>query len=179
MSKQPGMRLELTCAAPDSVVYDLLADLRSHIEWGGTRQSPDFRLLSLDAPEGAARIGSTFSSTGSIPMSSRRWHDSSTVTVADRPSRFEFRTEARAGEGESATVATYTHRYDIERTRDGCRVTYTFTQEDIARPMLRLGLPVVRDVMWRFAIPMFAGRGFRNLLTLGESRARSVQSATA
>jgi len=175
MSKQPGMRLERTCPAPASVVYDLLADLRSHLEWGGTNQSADFRLLSLDAPEGAARVGSTFSSTGSIPMSARRWHDRSTVTVADRPSTFEFRTEASAGD----TVATYTHRYEIHPTEGGCRVTYTFTQEGIARPMLRLGLPVMRDMMWRFGIPMFAGRGFRNLLTLAQARARSVESAVA
>ncbi len=177
MSKQPGICLDRICAAPASVVYDLLADLRSHLEWGGTRQRSDFRLLSLVAPDGAARAGSIFSSTGSIPMSGRRWHDRSTVTVAERPSRFEFRTEASAGEEDSATVATYTHRYDIEPTPGGCRVTYRFTQETIARPMLRLALPGIRDVMWRVGIPMFAGRGFRNLLAVAEVRARSAQSA--
>lgn len=178
MPKQPGMCLERNCAAPASVVYDLLADLPSHLEWGGARQSPDFRLLSMVAPDGPARSGSVFSSTGSIPMSGRRWHDRSTVTAAERPSRFEFTTEAKAGDGESATVATYTHRYDIEPTSGGCHVTYRFTQEAMARPMLRLRLPVIRDVMWRFGIPMFAGRGFKNLLSAAEMRARSVQSAT-
>ena len=178
MSKQPGICLERISSAPASVVYDLLADLGSHLEWAGTKQRSDFRLLSLAAPDGAAQIGSIFSSTGSIPMSARRWHDRSTVTLAERPSRFEFKTEARAGDGDSATVATYAHRYDIEPTADGCRVTYRCTQEAIERPMLRLRLPVIRDVMWRVGIPMFAGRGFRNLIALSEVCARSVESAT-
>jgi hypothetical protein len=61
MSQRPGMCLERTCAAPAPVVYDLLADLTSHLEWGGARQSSDFRLLSLVASDGPARAGSVFS----------------------------------------------------------------------------------------------------------------------
>ena len=47
-------RLSKQCSAPAEVVYDLLTDLRSHLEWGGARQSADFRLLSMEGPRGAA-----------------------------------------------------------------------------------------------------------------------------
>lgn len=48
----PTMRRSKSCAAPREVMYDMLADLRSHLRWGGAEQSDDFRLLSMDAPDG-------------------------------------------------------------------------------------------------------------------------------
>jgi hypothetical protein len=150
-------------------VYDLLADLKSHIVWGGSEQNSDFRLLSLDAPDGVATAGTNFNTTGAIPMSGKRWEDSSTVTAAVRPAMFEFVTEARVGRGPQAMVARYRHRYEIAPIQSGSNVTYTMTQEQIANPILRLGLPVLREMMWAVGIPMFAGRGFRNLLKDAEA----------
>jgi hypothetical protein len=158
--QQPSIRISKSCPAPAGAVYDMLADLSSHLRWAGAEQSADFRLLSMDAPAGPAREGTVFTTTGSIPMTAKRWEDRSTVTVAARPETFEFVTEARAG----AMTARYMHRYDIAPAQGGSTVTYTMTQEQIARPFLRLGLPVVRQMMWSVGIPMFAGRGFRNLL---------------
>jgi hypothetical protein len=157
------------------MVYDLLADLHSHLEWAGEMQSSAFRLTSLDAPAGAATPGTRFTSTGSIPMSGHSWHDRSMVTEATRSSIFELLTDAHAGD----TVARYRHRYEIVPSSAGSRVTYTMTQEHIERPMWRLGLPVVRSMTWRFAIPMFAGRGFRNLLAAAGARARNSAVAVA
>lgn len=174
----PAMRLSRTCAAPREAVYDLLADLRSHLRWAGSEQSGDFRLLSMDAPDGPARVGSVFATTGTIPMSATRWEDRSTITVADRPSTFEFATEAHAGRGSNAMQARYVHRYELARTSTGCTVTYTMTQERIAHPILRLALPVVRQMMWSVGIPMFAGRGLRNLIKDAEA-ARKPEAATA
>jgi hypothetical protein len=57
----------------------------------------------------------------------------------------------------------------ITPTPGGSRVTYTLTQAQIANPVLRLRLPVVRSMAWRVMIPMFAGRGFRNLLADAEA----------
>ena len=57
-------------------------------------------------------------------------------------------------------------------------MTYTLTQQEIANPMLRLALPGVRRLTWRVAIPIFAGRGFRSLLTAAEARA-SQRTGTA
>ena len=166
-------RLSSDCPAPAEAVYDLLADVRSHLDWGGRKQSWDFRLRTLEAPLGRAAAGTEFSSTGSIPMSTKRWQDRSTVTVAEPGSVFEFVTEARAG----ATAARYRHRYEMAPAGAGCRVTYTLTQESIANPMLRLALPGIRTMMWRVGIPMYAGRGFRNLLRAAAERAGRPQPA--
>ncbi len=172
----PSMRLSRKCAAPPEVVYDMLADLRSHLDWGGVRQAGDYRLLSLEAPDEPATVGTVFASTGAIPMSRKRWEDSSTVTAAARPSTFEFVTEGRVGSGGQAMVARYAHRYEIATAEGGSTVTYTMTQERMANPLLRLALPVIRQMMWRVGIPMFAGRGFRNLLR-GAERAATVRLA--
>jgi hypothetical protein len=142
------------------------------MEWGGARQSRDFRLVSLDSPPGPATVGTSFSSTGTIPMSRRHWSDRSLVTVADRPVKFEFTTQAAAGERDAMT-AVYRHSYEISPEAGGSRVTYTMTQLSITNPILRLG-PGMSRMTW-LMIPMFAGRGLRNLLALAErSKARTV-----
>src|SRR6266852_3127722 len=124
-------------ASPDAV-FDLLANLRTHIEWGGARQSREFRLFSLDAPPGQATVGTSFSSTGTIPMSRRHWSDRSTVTVADRPQKFEFTTQARAGE-RNAMTAVYRHTYEIAPAARGSCVTYSMWQLSITKSIFRLG----------------------------------------
>jgi len=48
------IRVEERSQAPAVVVYDLLADLRSHLVWAGERQGKKTRLVSLEAPEGPA-----------------------------------------------------------------------------------------------------------------------------
>ncbi len=162
-------------ASPEAI-YDLLANLQTHIEWAGARQSREFRLFSLDAPPGPATVGTIFSSTGSIPMSRRQWSDRSTVTVADRPQNFEFTTQAAAGEGNgerNAMTAVYRHTYEIAPGPGGSRVTYRMTQLSITNPILRLGRGMSR-MTW-LMIPIFAGRGLRNLLALAEqSQSRTV-----
>jgi len=169
---RPELQISRFCKAKLEAVYDILADLRTHIEWGGARQSREFRLVSLDSLPGPATVGTTFSSTGTIPMSRRHWSDRSTVTVADRPQMFEFTTQAMAGEGKPMT-AVYTHAYGITPAAGGSRVTYRMTQLSITNPILRLG-PAMSRMTW-LMIPMFAGRGIRNLLALAEqSESRTV-----
>jgi hypothetical protein len=68
--------------------------------------------------------------------------------------------------------ATYRHRYEIAATPGGSKVSYSMTQLTMSNPLLRLGLPVVRTMTWRFGIPFMAGRGFRNLLANAEERAQ-------
>jgi len=168
----PHLRISRFCKASPEAVYDLLADLPSHIDWGGARQSREFRLVSLDSPPGPATVGTSFSSTGTIPMSRRHWSDRSTVSVADRPDTFEFTTQAMAGEGNPMT-AVYTHRYEITPAAGGSRVTYAMTQLSITSPILRLG-PAMSRMTW-LMMPMFAGRGVRNLLALAEQgKSRAV-----
>jgi hypothetical protein len=178
--KQFTMRLTRHCSAPSEVVYDVIADLRTHLTWGGAQQRSDFRLLSLDAPAGLATVGTSFTSTGAIPLSIRTWADRSTVTVAERPVAFEFVTQATVRRSQRSMEATYQHRYEIAQAPGGSEVSYVFTQLDVVNPFLRLGLPVVRAMTWRVGIPFLAGRGFRNLLALAEQSANleRVPSAT-
>jgi hypothetical protein len=168
--EQTSMQLSRSCSAPPEVVYDILADLGTHMTWAGSQQTGDFRLLNLEAPEGPARVGTTFTSTGTIPMSSRRWEDRSTVTAADRPATFEFVTSATVRGARRAMEATYRHRYEIVATPRGSKVSYVMTQLTMSNPWPRLGLPVVKELSWRLAIPFMAGRGFRNLLALAEAQ---------
>jgi hypothetical protein len=170
--KEFSMRLNRPCSAPPNAVYDLLADLATHLTWGGTQQSSDFRLLSLDAPAGPATAGTTFTSTGTIPMSFRRFVDRSRVTVAERPYTFEFLTSSTVHRTERSMEATYRHRYEIAPTSSGAIVTYELTQLSVANPFLRLSLPVVREMSWGVALPFMAGRGFRNLLAIAERSAQ-------
>ena len=166
-----SMRLTRRCSAHPDVVYDILADLPTHLTWGGTQQRSDFRLLSLDAPKDPATVGTSFTSTGAIPMSARRWEDVSTVTVAVRPVTFEFVPHATVHRSQRSMEATYLHHYEVAAAPGGSKVSYAFTQQDVSNPFLRLGLPVIRTLTWRVGVPFLAGRGFRNLLAMAEQTA--------
>ena len=170
--RAPSLRLSKMCSASPDTVYETIAEVSSHLDWGGSKQRRDFRLLSLDCPDGPASAGLTFESTGAIPMSSKRWEDRSTVTEAVRPRVFEFVTQSRAGSGAKAMTARFINRYEIAAVDGRSKVTYTQTQEQISNPFLRLALPGLRQMMWRFGIPMFARRGFSNLIESAEAAAR-------
>src|SRR5260370_40855915 len=109
------------CKARPEAVSDLPADRKSHVVWAGARQTQDFHLVSLEAPPGPAAVGTSFSSTGVIPMSRRRWSDRSTVSIADRPLKFEITTQATAGD-RNAMTAVYRNTYDTSPATGGPRV---------------------------------------------------------
>ena len=169
--RNPVLRFEATCMAPPEVVYDLLADLRGHLEWAGQRQGEATRLLTLDAPPGPATVGVEFFSTGSDGKVAR-WSDRSVVTEATRPTVFEFVTEGRreGKPGSRPWLLTAAHRYVIEPAPDGCRVVYT---QDITRldgaPAMLSAPGLSRLVFWVSA--KYMRRGFDGLLAMGESRA--------
>jgi hypothetical protein len=158
--------------ASPGAVYDLLADLGSHIEWAGRRQYRSFRLVSIDAPSGPAEVGTVFESVGRIPMNKARWHNHNTVTSAVRPSVFEITTEGRipwskraAGEG------TFVNRFEIAPDGTGSRVTLTIKQLRFRNPPWGLRYPIMRSVTARVWIPIWLHRGFRKLLRMAEERA--------
>jgi len=72
----PVLRFEGFSRAPADVVYDLLADLQSHLEWSGRRQLETTRLLTMTAPPGPAGVGTEFFTTGSDGKVAR-WADRS------------------------------------------------------------------------------------------------------
>jgi len=176
--RNPVLRFEGTCRAPSEFVYDLLADLRSHLEWAGERQSETTRLLTLDGPEGPAAVGMEFFTTGSDGKVAR-WTDRSVVTEATRPEVFEFVTEGRR-QGKPASPswqATAIHRYSIAPNGTGCRVTYTeeLTRMDGA-PWILFG-SILNRLVFRMAAK-YMRRGFDGLLALAEERAASPAERT-
>jgi len=111
--------------APARTVYDLLADLGAHAEWGGRRQkSKKYRLTSIEAPPGPAGVGTEFTSTGVDPGG--RFTDSSVVTEATQPGVFEFVTEARQ-QPKRGEIREWTciHRYEITPRDAGCQIAYS------------------------------------------------------
>jgi hypothetical protein len=172
--EKKSVRISGTCGAPAEVVYGLLCDLPSHLVWGGERQRGFFRLLSLDSPPGPARVGTEFTSRGSIPGSGRQFVDRSVVTQAAENAAFAFTTTATVPGDDGGMQAEFTSRYALTPLADGCRVTYVFTQESITHPMLRLWLPVVGSLSWKMGMPFMMKRGFDNLLRMAETRTSSV-----
>ncbi|TMD32424.1 MAG: hypothetical protein E6I95_10765 [Chloroflexi bacterium] len=171
----PVLRFEGFSRAPADVVYDLLADLQSHLEWSGRRQLETTRLLTMTAPPGPAGVGTEFFTTGSDGKVAR-WADRSVVTEAIRPRMFEFVTEGRrqAKPGSRPWLMTLVHRYEIAPEGGGSRVTYT---EDLTRwagaPWV-LRMRAISRILFRMSAK-YMQRGFDGLLALAEES--SVRSA--
>ena len=131
MGATEGFRFEtsvtVSCEASPQVVYDTIADLRAHLDWSGERASDDdFKLLELDAPGGAASVGTEFTSTGA--NFNGTFHDRSVVTEATPPNRFAIETHARLDRTRGkAWEVRFLHRYDIRSEGSGSAITYTDT----------------------------------------------------
>jgi hypothetical protein len=173
LRKRPAVgRLSEVCMAPAEGVYDLLADLSSHLAWGGRRRSKRSRLLSLDAPPGSAQVGTEFTSSGEDSVV--RMIDGSVVTEATRPFTFEFVTESawelkRGGRRADCTIV---HRYDVAPTTHGCRVTYAIRitrMSALPGPLATFRIPGLRWIAMRLSVGSLKG-GFRNLLQMAEER---------
>ena len=168
--RNPVLRFEGTCPAPAEAVYDLLADLGSHLEWAGQRQLETTRLLTMEASPGLAGVGTEFFSTGSDGKVAR-WTDRSVVTEATRPEVFEFVTEGRreGKPGSTPWLLTAVHRYELAPAGRGCQVTYTeeLTRLDGAPKILfsRIGSRIVFGVSAKYM-----RRGFNGLLAVAEER---------
>jgi hypothetical protein len=164
----PALRFEGHSRAPASAVYDLLADLQSHLEWSGRRQSESTRLLTMTAPPGPAGVGTEFHTTGTDGKTAR-WSDRSVVTEARRPSVFEFVTEGRreSKPGSQPWLMTMVHRYEIASHGSGSHVTYT---EEVTRwsggPRI-LRTRLVSRLLFRMSAK-YMRRGFDNLLAMAE-----------
>lgn len=161
-----------TSRASVESVYEVLADLRGHRTWAGERQKPKTRLLTVDAPDGPARVGTEFTTTGADPMG--RFTDRSVVTEATPPSAFEFVTEARLVT-KRGRIADWTnvHRYELSSTADGCRIEYSVRVARISALPGALALFNVRPLagLVRKASAGVARRGVRNLAKAAEERA--------
>lgn len=168
--RNPVIRFDGSTRASAEKVYDLLADLQSHLEWAGRRQLETTRLLTMEAPEGPASVGTEFFTTGSDGKVAR-WTDRSVVTEATRPQVFEFVTEGRreGKPGSRPWLSTAVHRYEIAAESGACRVTYT---QDLTRldgaPRI-LSAPGISRIVFRISAK-YMRRGFDGLLALAEER---------
>jgi hypothetical protein len=163
------VRAEEVAGAPASVVYGLLADLRSHLEWAGERQSWRSCLLSIDAPDGPARVGTEFRSTGTDPVGT--FDDRSVVTEATPGRAFEFVTDALLLTKRGKRVEwTNVHRYEIHAEPGGCRVVSTIRIvriSELAGVLVVLRIPGLRALAIR-ASAGAAASAVRNLAGLAE-----------
>jgi hypothetical protein len=169
-TKSIGFRTQpsVTSNAPPEVVYDVIADLRNHLVWSGHRAASDgFKMLTLDAPEGPAPVGTAFTSTGTAGKDT--FHDRSVVTEASRPHRFVIETDARLERRRARPwEAHFSHRYDIRPDGDGSRIVYTETIERVNYVPYWLK-PVVRT-LFRPLVNRADRKQLRNLARFAEER---------
>ncbi len=158
------------CQAPPVAVFAVLNDLSTHLDWGGRQQRRGFRLTAL-RPDGPMRVGTEFTSQGSMPMTRTRWEDHSVVVRAEPDTMVEFHTDGVARwPGGRRTEARWEHRYLIEPDGTGARVSYRLRRVSITDPPLRMRAPVVRTTTHRIMMPFLCRRGFANLLRAAEQR---------
>jgi Polyketide cyclase / dehydrase and lipid transport len=158
----------VTSSAPPEAVYDVIADLRNHLVWSGEMAASDgFKMLSIDAPEGPATVGTTFGSSGSAQKDT--FHDRSVVTEATRPSRFVIETDATLErKGAPTWEAHFIHAYDIQPDGSGSRIVYT---EEIERVnYLPYWLKPGIRIIFKPWVNSADRRQLRNLARLAEER---------
>jgi hypothetical protein len=171
LKREITVRVEATSRAPAEEVYDVLADIRSHLTWAGEMQGQKNHLLTVEAPEGPAGVGTEFTSTGVAPEG--RYTDRSVVTEAIRPSAFEFVTEAHVETRKGRTAdLTNISRYDITPTSEGCRISNTLRivrASALPGPLALMNLRPLAPLVRRDTEGL-VGRGLRNLAAVAEER---------
>jgi hypothetical protein len=162
-------RTSVTSSASPDVVYDVIADLRNHLDWSGDRASSDtFKLLSIDSPEGTAAVGTAFSSSGAADNGT--FHDRSEITVASRPTAFVIETDANLDRTRGKPWdAHFVHRYDIEPDGSGSLITYTETIERVSYVPYWLQ-PGIRSI-FKVYVNRADRKQLANLAGLAEERA--------
>jgi hypothetical protein len=158
----------VTSAAAPQVVYDTVADLRNHLDWSGERASSEtFKLLSMEAPEGPAAVGTAFTSSGSADNGT--FHDRSEVTVATSPTTFVIETDAHLDRTRwKPWEAHFVHRYDIAPEAEGSRITYTEAIERVNYVPYWLQ-PVMRS-LFKVYVNRADRKQLANLARLAEER---------
>ena len=163
------VRAEEPSQASATVVYELLSDLRSHAVWAGERQKKTTRLLSVEAPQGPAVVGTEFHTTGADPMGS--FSDRSVVTEAVPSRSFEFVTEAHLQtKREKGIDWTNVHRYELTPEGEGCRIAYTIRItriSELAGMLALFKVPGLRGLGLKASAGV-ARRGVKNLARMAQ-----------
>jgi uncharacterized protein YndB with AHSA1/START domain len=171
LERELVVRVEERSRASAERVYEVLTDLRSHLEWAGARQKKNTRLLSVEAPAEPAVVGTEFETTGADPMGT--FADRSVVTEVTPGEVLEFVTEARLTTKKAKAVDwTNVHRYELSSEGGGSRIVYTIRVtriSELAGMLAAFKVPVLRALALK-ASARVARRGVRNLARLAEGR---------
>ena len=160
---------DVVSRAPSEVVYGLLANPSEHMEWAGRRaKKKNFRLVSVEAPDGVAQVGTEFSSVGAD--SAGTFNDRSRVTEATPSRVFAFETNARLERKKGATLEMHArHGYELQPESAGTRIRYGFAIDRVnylpywLKPWMR---PFTRMVAGGYV-----KKNMENLAALAEERA--------
>jgi hypothetical protein len=152
----------VTCAAAPEVVYDLLANLRTHVVWGG-QPGRNQHLIAIDCPMEPATVGTEFRSVGYT--SHGNWHDCSVVTEAVRPEVFAFSTTGTMRSHEPFHGG-WLHRYDIQAHSRGSLILYRCHWR-LTR-IIADGSRIRRSVFSRVVLPTIWETGLRRLAAMAE-----------
>jgi Polyketide cyclase / dehydrase and lipid transport len=174
MAQRPFLfvtQTSVTSKAPPEAVFDVITDLKAHLEWSGERATDDsFKLLTLDASERSASVGTTFGSTGA--NFNGTFHDRSVVTEWARPNRFTIETDARLDRKRGKTwEAHFEHRYDVQPDGVGSRIVYTETIQRVNYVPYWLKLGV--RTLFRPLVNSADRKQLSNLARLAEERSGS------
>jgi hypothetical protein len=158
-------------------IFDILTNLPGHLQWGGAEAST---LLSMDAPEGQASAGTEFISTAEDQIC--RIRNSSVVTEAVRPLRFEQVAESALVSKKNGTTADWVlvHRYEIETDGNQSIVTYTcrlVRATGLPGLLAMFGIPVLRSlasIEWARA----SRAGLRRLIAAAENAVQDEPAPT-
>ena len=153
-----AIRFEGRSKASAEVVYDVLSDLRSHLEWAGAKQLETTRLLTMEAPAGPAGVGTEFVTTGSDGKVAR-FADRSVVTESLRQGK----------PGSRPWHLTMVHHYEIDPDSGGCRVTYTEEITRMSGAPRALAMRGIRRLIHRISA-RYMRRGFDALIAMAEER---------
>lgn len=161
----------VTSSAPPDVVFETIADLRNHLDWSGERASSEtFKLLSIDAPDGPAAVGTAFSLSGAADNGT--FNDRSVVTEATSPTTFVIETDSQLDRKRGKPWdAHFIHRYDITPEGEGSRITYTETIERVSYVPYWLQ-PGVRSI-FKVYVNRADRKQLENLARLAEERSGS------
>lgn len=115
---------ETTSTATPQDLYDVLADLGTHAQWGGRESAnKNQALLTVDAPAGLAVTGTAFTSEGKAGKD--RFHDRSNVTAATPGEHFAFTTQSRLERAHGPEWhVVFRHDYQLLATATRSTVQY-------------------------------------------------------
>jgi hypothetical protein len=164
--------------ASREAVYDALADLSTHMTWGGEQTGDKkFRLLTLEQPGGAAVAGTRFSSTGIIPMGT--FHDETVVTEALRGDRFALHTASvlERKHGRPTWRGSFDHVYAIDDAGGVTSIRYTCDvhPENYVAWWMK---PLMRP-MTRFNVQRILTRSLRSLAAIADASEQTVRTRAA